>query len=95
MQVLGIDVGGTKIEAATIVDSRALDPMDRPTPVDDGAALIDGLEEIARKVIERDGDPEAIGIGLPSQIDFATTTTRMWRRSPRPSSSRAVPRATS
>jgi glucokinase len=74
MQVLGIDVGGTKIEAATIVGSRALDSTETPTPLDDGAALIEGLALLARKVIERDGEPGAIGIGLPSQIDFATGT---------------------
>src|SRR4051794_5782758 len=74
MQVLGIDVGGTKVEVASVVDGRALDPQQAPTPLSDSAALIDGIEALAREVIERDGEPEAIGVGVPSQIDFATGT---------------------
>ena len=72
MQVLGIDVGGTKVEIATVKDGRALEPMRTPTPLTDTAALIDGIEALAREVIERDGAPQAIGVGVPSQIDFAT-----------------------
>src|SRR4051795_11608972 len=74
MQVLGIDVGGTKVEVASVVDGRALEPLQTQTPLSDSHALIDGIEELARQVIERDGAPEAIGVGVPSQIDFATGT---------------------
>ncbi|MEA2497147.1 MAG: glucokinase [Thermoleophilaceae bacterium] len=72
MQVLGIDVGGTKVEIASVVDGRAIAPQKIPTPLDDTAALLDGIESLARTVIEADGEPEAIGVGVPSQIDFAT-----------------------
>jgi glucokinase len=74
MQVLGIDVGGTKVEIATVVDGHAIEPMKIPTPLDSSEALIDGMETLARRVIERDGQPLAIGVGVPSQIDFATGT---------------------
>src|SRR5689334_13800799 len=74
MQVLGIDVGGTKVEIASVVDGRALDPQQIPTPLEDSESLIDGIESLARQVIERDGRPEAVGVGVPSQIDFATGT---------------------
>src|SRR5215208_1026373 len=74
MQVLGIDVGGTKVEIASVADGHALEPQQAPTPLSDSAALIDGIEALARQVIERDGEPEAIGVGVPSQIDFATGT---------------------
>src|SRR5512138_116711 len=72
MQVLGIDVGGTKVEIASVVDGRALEPMKIDTPLEDSDALIDGIETLARQVIDRDGPPEAVGVGVPSQIDFAT-----------------------
>jgi glucokinase len=72
MQVLGIDVGGTKVEIASVVDGRAREPLEESTPLSDSAALVDGIEALAREVIERDGQPEAVGIGVPSQIDFAT-----------------------
>jgi glucokinase len=75
MQFLGIDVGGTKVEITTVVEGRAVgDPMRTPTPLSDTAALIDGIEALAREVIERDGQVDAIGVGVPSQIDFATGT---------------------
>src|SRR3954454_10156664 len=74
MQVLGIDVGGTKVEIASVADGRAIEPCQTATPLSDSAALIDGIEALARKVIERDGPPEAVGVGVPSQIDFATGT---------------------
>jgi glucokinase len=74
MQVLGIDVGGTKVEIASVVDGRATDPQEIPTPLEDSETLIDGIEWLARRVIERDGQPEAVGVGVPSQIDFATGT---------------------
>src|SRR6059058_2261640 len=74
MQVLGIDVGGTKVEIASVVDGRALEPMTAPTDLSDSTALLDGIEALAHDVIERDGPPEAIGVGVQSQIDFATGT---------------------
>jgi glucokinase len=74
MQVLGIDVGGTKVEIASVTDTGAVEPREAPTPLSDSDALIDGIEALAREVIERDGPPEAIGVGVPSQIDFATGT---------------------
>src|SRR4051812_29584695 len=74
MQVLGIDVGGTKVEIASIADGHVVDPCEAPTPLSDSRALLDGIEELARRVIDRDGEPAAIGVGVPSQIDFATGT---------------------
>src|SRR3954471_6581897 len=74
MQVLGIDVGGTKVEIASVRDGRAVAPERVPTPLDDTDALLDAIEALARKVIEADGQPAAVGVGVPSQIDFATGT---------------------
>src|SRR3954451_3098206 len=74
MQVLGIDVGGTKVKIASVTDGRAHDPQLVSTPVDHTNALLDGIEALARSVIEKEGEPEAVGVGVPSQIDFATGT---------------------
>ncbi|MEA2483897.1 MAG: glucokinase [Thermoleophilaceae bacterium] len=74
MQVLGIDVGGTKVEIASVVDGSAVAPQQIPTPLSDSDALLDGIDSLARSVIEHDGPPAAIGVGVPSQIDFATGT---------------------
>ena len=74
MQVLGIDVGGTKVEIASVADGHAREPRQIPTPLEDTEALIDGIESLAREVMGEHGSPEAIGVGVPSQIDFATGT---------------------
>ncbi|MFL5840089.1 MAG: ROK family protein [Thermoleophilaceae bacterium] len=74
MHFLGIDVGGTKVEAAAVEDGVAIDPQQVPTDLDSSEALLDGLEELAQRVIAAHGEPAAIGVGVPSQIDFATGT---------------------
>src|SRR3954463_5130288 len=74
MQVLGIDVGGTKVKIASVTDGHAHDPQLVSTPLDHTDALLDGIEALARSVIEKDGEPGAVGVGVPSQIDFATGT---------------------
>jgi glucokinase len=74
MHFLGIDVGGTKVEIAAIEAGVAADPQKAPTALDSADALIDGIEELARQVIDASGEPAAVGVGVPSQIDFATGT---------------------
>jgi glucokinase len=72
--VLGVDVGGTKVAAARVHGREVLNPVERPTDVDSPQELIEGIEAVVRDAIEASGPPEAIGVGLPSQIDFATGT---------------------
>ena len=50
MQVLGIDVGGTKVEIASVTDGRARQPRRIPTPLEDTEALIDGILQLHEKV---------------------------------------------
>jgi glucokinase len=72
--VIGVDVGGTKVAAARIVGSTCECHVEQPTHLDSSEGLIDQIEAVIREVIESEGEPEAIGVGLPSQIDFATGT---------------------
>jgi glucokinase len=37
-------------------------------------ALLDGIEHVVRDVMREAGEPDAIGVGVPSQIDFGTGT---------------------
>jgi glucokinase len=49
--------------------------VEHPTALDSGDAVLSGIEAAAREVIERAGTPPlAVGVGVPSQIDFATGT---------------------
>ena len=71
--VLGVDVGGTKVAVGAVdgpTRARRGRAPDRPAGTE---ALLDGFEA-ACEVIERAGQPAAIGVGVPSQIEFATGT---------------------
>ena len=69
--VIGIDVGGTKVAAGRVVGARALEIAERPTDLRSADALLDELEAAAREIIERSGPVDAVGLGVPSQIEFA------------------------
>jgi glucokinase len=72
--VIGVDVGGTKVAAARIDGSDCISSVEEPTHLDSSEGLIDQIERVVRKVIDAQGEPAAVGIGLPSQIDFASGT---------------------
>jgi glucokinase len=48
--------------------------VEHPTVLVSTDALLDGLEHAVRNVIRDAGQPEAIGVGVPSQIDYETGT---------------------
>ncbi|HEX2415935.1 MAG TPA: ROK family protein, partial [Thermoleophilaceae bacterium] len=72
--VLGVDVGGTKIAAAAVEGVTATHAVEHPTVLVNADALLDGLEHAVRNVIRAAGQPEAIGVGVPSQIEYETGT---------------------
>jgi glucokinase len=72
--VVGVDVGGTKVAVAAVDGVSVRDSIERPTVLGSTAALLDGLEEAVRLLIGRTGQPTAIGVGVPSQIEYATGT---------------------
>ncbi|HEU0023207.1 MAG TPA: ROK family protein [Thermoleophilaceae bacterium] len=73
-QVLGIDVGGTKVAVGAVDGVEITELEESPTESGDAAALLDGIEATARRVIDRVGRPPAVGVGVPSQIEYATGT---------------------
>lgn len=75
--LIGVDVGGTKISVASLVGGRLNEPRLTPTRGASGEELID--EIVALIELERDAlsdDVAAVGVGLPSVIDFETGTAR-------------------
>jgi glucokinase len=72
--VLGVDVGGTKIAVAAVDGVTATHAVEHPTVVASTDALLDGMEHAVREVIRDAGEPEAIGVGVPSQIEYETGT---------------------
>jgi glucokinase len=72
--VLGVDVGGTKVAVGAVRGAEVHHPVEHPTDVSSTEALLDGMEAAIREVIERVGAPGAVGVGVPSQIEYATGT---------------------
>ena len=70
--VVGIDVGGTKIVAGALRGGELLGAVEHPTDTSSERAVIAGIESAAREAIAAHRPPLAVGVGVPSQIDFAT-----------------------
>jgi glucokinase len=69
---IGVDVGGTKVSVAVLEGTELSEPTLRPTHTDSSEGLIEQLAEL----ITAAGPADAVGIGVPSVIDFATGTAR-------------------
>jgi glucokinase len=72
--ILGIDVGGTKIAAGLVdPDGKVLHSLRRETAIENPEATLDSIAAAARDVISASGiDPkgiDAIGFGIPGLVD--------------------------
>ena len=73
-QLIGVDVGGTKVAVATLEDARLSESLVRPTEVSSTEGLV---EEIVAGVEEvRSARTAAVGVGVPSVVEFATGRVR-------------------
>src|SRR3954470_16997455 len=70
--ILGVDVGGTKLAVGHVVGREVVASIERPTPLTSADELVVALEAGVKELSEKAGPPIAIGIGIPSQIEFAT-----------------------
>lgn len=69
---IGVDVGGTKVSVAVLEGNELSEPTLRPTVLDSSDGLVDQLTGL----IQEAGPADAVGIGVPSVVDFATGTAR-------------------
>jgi len=67
--VVGIDLGGTKVAAAALHGRRLQEALVHPTELSGPDALLDQLVAVARAASPQF---EAVGIGVPSVVDFDT-----------------------
>jgi glucokinase len=68
--VVGVDLGGTKVAAAALRDRDLGDSLIKPTDRSSGDALIDQIVAMVEEVRER--DLAAVGVGVPSIVEFST-----------------------
>ena len=74
-RLIGVDVGGTKVSIALLQGGVLSEPRIEPTDLSSADALIDQLVEGVEAA--RGSEPAAaIGVGLPSVIDWDTGTVR-------------------
>jgi glucokinase len=71
-RLIGVDVGGTKVSVAVLEGTTLSEPVLRPTVLSSSEALVDQLAMAIRDA----GPADAVGIGIPSVVDFATGTAR-------------------
>ena len=71
---LGVDVGGTKVAVASVEGNDARHGVEHPTPLESTEALLGCIEGTVREVAAKAGDPDAVGVGVPSQIEWSTGT---------------------
>ena len=69
--VIGVDLGGTKVAAASLRERELGSPVIQPTDRSAPAALLDQVVALVREV-QRDGPVQAVGIGVASVVDFET-----------------------
>jgi len=69
---IGVDVGGTKVAVAVFADGRLTEHDRQPSQLDSTDALVDQLTTM----IDDAGPADAVGIGVPSLVDFASGTAR-------------------
>jgi glucokinase len=70
MNVIGVDLGGTKIAVAQLRDDGLEDSEVHSTDLSGSDALIDQVSSTV--AARRDDGLEAVGIGVPSIVEFAT-----------------------
>jgi fructokinase len=74
---IGVDFGGTKIEAAALGrDGGVIARMRRPNPGDYDAALVAVRDLVAATVAEAGGGEHSVGVGLPGSLSPKTGMVR-------------------
>jgi glucokinase len=74
MSTIGVDVGGTKVSVAVLEDGELSQPVIEPTEKATADALVD---QLARRIEEvRGPGTEAVGLGIPAAVEFATGTAK-------------------
>jgi glucokinase len=69
-EVVGVDLGGTKLAVARLRDGWLRDSVVEPTNRSSATALIDQLDELVERV--RSHATSAVGIGVASVVEFET-----------------------
>jgi glucokinase len=70
LHLIGVDVGGTKVEVASLRGAELSEPVIAPTGRRDAEVLIDQIVSAVKA--QMTPDVSGVGVGVPSVIEFAT-----------------------
>jgi fructokinase len=73
---IGLDLGGTKIEAVVLEEGVERVRMRVPTPRDDYAATLETLVRLVSQLEQRVGDRATVGVGIPGSIEPSTNLVK-------------------
>ncbi len=73
-QLIGVDVGGTKVAVATLDEERLSESVVQPTQASSADELVEEIVSAVSSV--RTADTTGIGVGVPSVVEFATGRVR-------------------
>jgi len=73
--LIGVDVGGTKTSVASMRGGAVGQPLVRPTERSSAEALLAQIVAQVREVAAG-ASPAAVGVGIPSVVEFATGRVR-------------------
>jgi glucokinase len=73
-QLIGVDVGGTKVAVAALEDETMSDPSVQPTQATSADGLVDEIVATVESV--RNARTQGVGVGVPSVVEFATGRVR-------------------
>jgi glucokinase len=71
-RLIGVDVGGTKLAVAALEGATLQHPQIEPTDTRGGSELVEQLV----RAIHRAGEASAVGVAVPSVVDFETGRVR-------------------
>src|SRR5438270_5802536 len=71
--VSGVDVGGTKVAAGCVADGHVEHAVALPTHHASAEAVVDDMSRAIEAVVAAAGAPDAVGGGVPSQVDISGT----------------------
>lgn len=69
-KTLGLDLGGTKIAAAVVVQGEILSRTQLPTPRTGYEAVLGALEEASRALLAEHPEVSRVGLGSPGPLDI-------------------------
>jgi glucokinase len=75
--ILGLDLGGTKIAGAIVMNGKILEKKSLPTPQNGADGVISAMLELGHALLQSSPNVKAIGVGSPGSVDVIQGVVRV------------------